>query len=380
MWSRWWQGKAGTLVLSAARPALVAPALAMELRRRDAPAARDAGPAAAVPLATAAAVAPRETELAPRLHLEMVVVAIAASMQMLYTVKQWRHSTAWENALAACTVVNCMAVASLLTMGTGPGLYRQHRVWLYAIFRPLCLANPALRNTQSNAAVLLARHAVPGALGLLGDCLRLLLGSRLLGIAVVGSVVDIPPAVTLLVQAASVALTSHSPVFCTSQLMSHALTQRRAEFFVGWMDVLTLPFSAAVPESAEQRSGSPFAEVVAGAALGRPEQQCQALLFFLQTFVGILVPTAIIARGKHAVPAWTPATSAAAQLAGPFDPPGCGRARRVGQRVWWAAVRAAHAVNWAVWRCCNLPSRVHGLMWWLAASLLWCLTLGRLGL
>lgn len=67
--------------------------------------------------------------------------------------------------------------------------------------RPLGYLSSTVRSTHSAAAVLLAGAAAPGLRGALGDAHRLLLATRILGTAVVGVVVLVPPAVAVVVQA-----------------------------------------------------------------------------------------------------------------------------------------------------------------------------------
>ncbi|KAL4448423.1 hypothetical protein ABPG75_005642 [Micractinium tetrahymenae] len=161
----------------------------------------------------------------------------------------------------------------------------RYRVLLIASLRIAIATVPAQRTAQEGDAVLLARPASPGPAGAAQDWLRLLTGTRLLPMALIGSLLYQPPLAVLAQQAALMWLTSANPAFCATQLLSDARMQRRLaatwQALEVWAPLLAGPLEptaaklAWLPEHAQRLL------------------RCEAVLGWLQGVVGVMLPTLV---------------------------------------------------------------------------------------
>lgn len=219
--------------------------------------------------------------------------------------------------------------------------------------RPLGYLSPSVRSTRTAAAQLLAGGATRGLWGPLRDLLRLLLATRVLGTAVIGVVVAVPPALALVVQAVCTWLAAVNTGYCSTpvrgvgcwgaaggqaqvpgrawawasrplepcslfdavhadrpscpplpapahpnQLMADPLTRARLEAAVGALDLFSLPLSVVAPQpahpGAHTRSWAPLS-LAAPAALRRP-RRCHAVP---PTHTPTARPTSLLTPSPH---------------------------------------------------------------------------------
>lgn len=292
------------------------------------------------PVPTAAATPPRPLPRALLLH------QVLACLGVLHAAKVTAFSWITARADSSRWALNILYLAWAATTVARPRLYWRHRVAITQGFRLLMYLFPSFRNPGATSALMLANAATPGWQGAIKDFIRVLGGTRLLLLAVCGVVLAMPPGVTLVAQAALLALTANNTAYCSTQLLSHPLTQRRARWLASHLELGGATLLALNPAMFPHASST---------LQGRtpPLQTCTDVLLFLQVSIGVLLPTVCAARLWQQEQCAAEGEAAAA-------PPGkglWGRVARAGATLDSLLCRAVHRPTgpaWGLLACCWL--------------------------
>ncbi|KAL4458899.1 hypothetical protein ABPG75_013764 [Micractinium tetrahymenae] len=206
----------------------------------------------------------------------------AAGMPPVPAAAAWRNSRS-RASLLAFTAAKCTAAVFVLGW---PDTFWAHRLPLMPLIRIAPHLLPHVRQTGVGAALVLERAARPGVAGLVYDAVRVLAGTRQLGLAVGGVIFTLPPVLTLLHQSALLGLTTSSAA-CSSQLLADPLTQRRAASFATTLEFVATPMLVFQPlvSPAEFELATRLLAGQADAA-----KVCQATLSFAHLVLCVLLP------------------------------------------------------------------------------------------
>ncbi|KAL4428463.1 hypothetical protein ABPG75_002552 [Micractinium tetrahymenae] len=284
------------------------------------------------PVPTAAAAAPAHRGPRP-LPKALLLHQVLACLGVLHAAKATAHSWSTSRADAARWALTSLYLAWAALAVARPRFYWRYRVLIAQGLRLLMYLSPIFRNPKAASALMLAHAATPGWQGALKDFIRVLGGTRLLLLAACGVVLAMPPSITLLVQAALLYLTLNNRAYCSTQLLSHPLTQQRAAWLASHLELSGVTLLALNPamlhHSSFRRGSIP------------PLQTCTDVLLFLQVSVGVLLPTICAARLWQGGE-WL-----------------CGRAARAAASLDGLLSRAVHRPTgplWTLLACCWLVS------------------------
>ncbi|PSC70412.1 Kelch motif containing isoform B [Micractinium conductrix] len=199
----------------------------------------------------------------------------------------------WGGGLSGCQLLHQAALVAFrstalyLALRLPTRAWYRYRVLLIFALRLSIATVPSQRSAQDGDAVLLARPTTPGAAGAAKDWLRMLTGTRLLQMSLIGSLLLQPPLAVAAQQAALMYLTSDNAAFCGTRLLQDPLSQRRLaalwSFMQGWAQLAAALSTAVAPDAAH----------VPAHLL--PRVRCLAVLTFHQSFLGILLPVIVAA-------------------------------------------------------------------------------------
>ncbi|KAL4457538.1 hypothetical protein ABPG75_012403 [Micractinium tetrahymenae] len=324
------------------------------------------------------------------LLLHQAVAIVAAASQITITVTQWSQaSSGVGQALTAVLAAGLTAIALGVTYW--PEGYWRHRHWMMPAARILLYIVPTLRQTGVGAALMLERPGHHGWRGAAEDFLRLLAGTRLLGVAVGGATILMSPAATLATQTVLVLLTGNTEQYCATRLLRSPLTQRRTARLATALELGALPVLMMVPAAERASLGSTSAEDLL-TDQAAPERVCHALLPFLSTALGIVLPTALAVycwRGPagdaelqsgseaNAGASDDASSSSSSSVAAALQPQGdaAGWACPGGTLLRGAAAAAAAGLNRALcFVFCSTPGvEMRALVFWWVLALAWWL-------
>ncbi|PSC75503.1 electron transporter heat shock binding [Micractinium conductrix] len=241
---------------------------------------------------------PHRTQ-ASTLTQDMAAQAVVATAQVLVVLVQWQRAQGRLMMRVQPAIVLAIVVLGLAIMRCSTKFYLRHRSWLLPLLRVATTLPPSTRRVGVGTAVILERAAQPGVVGAVIDVLRVITGTRLLPYMLFSVFqAPLPPLAALVTQAALTARTFNSKGYCSTPLLSSALSRERQARLATGLEYAAMALTAVQPVAGRL---VPAADVIAGHA---PEEAvCHAVMSLVHLTLGLLAPTLLAkAAGRYAMP------------------------------------------------------------------------------
>lgn len=345
------------------------------------------------------------------LRLHQAIAVLGALAQAAVTLSGWQAASC-AGRLQTAAILAATAALAGCTLAAPKFYWRWRLVLLTAARVGLYGIIPSFRRVGVGTALMLDRPPCSGWRGAAADLARVLAGTRLLGLAVGGAAIPLPPAVALATQLVLTALTANGKAYCCTPLLANTLTQQRALRLAASLEVCSLPVlmllafmepaaAVALPgawplhartaahtlHACKHAAPTTTAAAPAGALppLEWGHAVCHATLLLLQLALGVLLPTLLSTYWQSPDtqrPGGSSAAPRAPRLHTSASPGLAARLQRMASTATQAAMQVAAAGDvalHAVLQGASSPAARAALVWFLLA-LCWALSKALAGL